>query len=379
MATPTGAPGYPPGAAGLAGPLSAPPVLPPSPAAPPPPKRSGFSDALRRWPVVVVLLLSPGIVEYLSGSSPLNAIVLNPAGFLLQVGLNAGLYGPGVLLVREAVLRWRKGWVSLLVLGAAYGIVEEGIALSTMFNPTSPVVHSLGIYGHWMGVNTVWIPGVLIVHMLYSIALPIYLLGLLLPELRGRPLLGGRRLSLAVAFLLADVVALIALVRFGQGYFMGWPLLVGSVVVVALLVVVAYRLPGNLLEGPTARARAPSAWLSGLAGLAFFPVTIFVEGICASNHAAPAVAIAAIVGVGLLEGLFAVRYLRGPAAYRARLGFLLGALLPILTLGAISQLPLDFVLGGDAVLVLVFARLARRSAQPALPRLDGPGAAPTGP
>ncbi|MCI4340460.1 MAG: hypothetical protein L3J73_04255, partial [Thermoplasmata archaeon] len=88
-------------------------------------------DFLRARPILVLLLMSPGLPEYLSGSSPLNAIVLNPGWFLLQLGLNLGLYGPGVLLIREASVRWRNGLVPVLLLGAAYGVLEEGIALST--------------------------------------------------------------------------------------------------------------------------------------------------------------------------------------------------------------------------------------------------------
>ncbi len=60
----------------------------------------GAIDYLRARPILVLLLMSPGLPEYLSGSSPLNAIALNPAWFVLQLGLNLGLYGPGVLLIR---------------------------------------------------------------------------------------------------------------------------------------------------------------------------------------------------------------------------------------------------------------------------------------
>ncbi len=127
----------------------------------------------RRHPVVCLLLLSPGIPEYISGSSPTNAIVLNPAMFGFQLAANLGLYGPGVLLVREAMVRWNKGWATVLLLGAAYGILEEGVALSTLFNPNANPVGKLGVYGHWLGVNWVWVAGILPVHMIFSISLPI--------------------------------------------------------------------------------------------------------------------------------------------------------------------------------------------------------------
>ncbi|MDG6925513.1 MAG: hypothetical protein JRN09_03075 [Nitrososphaerota archaeon] len=66
-------------------------------------------DLLKAHPVICLLLLIPGIPEYLSSSSPLEMVVLNPGQFLFQLAANLGLYGPGVLLVREAAVRWNKG------------------------------------------------------------------------------------------------------------------------------------------------------------------------------------------------------------------------------------------------------------------------------
>src|SRR5207244_8673312 len=74
-----------------------------------------------------LLLLSPGIPEYLSGSSPVAALVINPGQFVFQIVANVGLYGPGALLVRAATVRWRKGWATVLLLGASYSILEERV------------------------------------------------------------------------------------------------------------------------------------------------------------------------------------------------------------------------------------------------------------
>jgi len=70
-------------------------------------------------------------------------LVLSPFYFFLQLALNTGLYLPGALLIREAMIRWKKGWASVLLLGAAYGILEEGTALGTLFN-TAPVEYGSG-------------------------------------------------------------------------------------------------------------------------------------------------------------------------------------------------------------------------------------------
>jgi hypothetical protein len=48
-------------------------------------------------------------VEYLTGSTQLSAIILNPPLFLIFLGQNIGFYGSGVLSIREARIRWGKG------------------------------------------------------------------------------------------------------------------------------------------------------------------------------------------------------------------------------------------------------------------------------
>ncbi|HZD12882.1 MAG TPA: hypothetical protein VE177_05115, partial [Candidatus Binatus sp.] len=102
---------------------------------------SGF---IRSHPILLLILLSPGIPEYLSGSSPWSLLILNPILFGIFVSLNIGLYTMGVILIREAVLRWHKGWASIFALGVAYGIVEEGLALQTLFNSNAGPVKELG-------------------------------------------------------------------------------------------------------------------------------------------------------------------------------------------------------------------------------------------
>ena len=106
--------------------------------------------------------------------------------FLFQLLANLGLYGSGVLLIYEAKVRWEKGWATVLLLGAAYGILEEGVALSTLYDPKANPVGDLGVYGHWAGVNWIWSAGIVPFHALWSISLPILLLGLALPETVGR-------------------------------------------------------------------------------------------------------------------------------------------------------------------------------------------------
>ncbi|UCH42534.1 MAG: hypothetical protein JSW16_06915, partial [Dehalococcoidales bacterium] len=124
----------------------------------------------RVWPPVVLFFLAPAVGELLSGSAP-------PSEFFSPFGLTVltVLYGGGAILVRELTIRWRKGWMSLLILGAAYGIIEEGLLVKSFFDPGWQDIGILGSYGRWAGVNWVWSLELTIYHAVISICIPILL------------------------------------------------------------------------------------------------------------------------------------------------------------------------------------------------------------
>jgi hypothetical protein len=109
------------------------------------------------------------------------------------------MYGGGALLVREAVYRWKQGWLSMLVLGAAYGIAEEGLACKSFFDPGWMDIGVLGSYGRWAGVNWVWALELTAYHAVFSISSSIILVSLMFPRKRDEPWLSRRGLYLAGA------------------------------------------------------------------------------------------------------------------------------------------------------------------------------------
>src|SRR5437667_292080 len=90
-----------------------------------------------RRPLLALILLSPVIAEMLSGSTP-PLEWLNPIAALLLIWL----YGAGVLVMRETAVRWKTGWPSILLLGAAYGIIEEALEVKSFFDPAWMVLWS---------------------------------------------------------------------------------------------------------------------------------------------------------------------------------------------------------------------------------------------
>ncbi|TMI20488.1 hypothetical protein E6H31_09180 [Candidatus Bathyarchaeota archaeon] len=106
--------------------------------------------------------------------------------------LLASLYGSGALLVRDYARRWQKGWRSILILGAAYGIIEEGIMVRSFFNPVWKDLGVLGTYGRWLGTNWVWAEWLAIFHAIFSITIPIFLVELTFPQSKTRIWLSSR-------------------------------------------------------------------------------------------------------------------------------------------------------------------------------------------
>ncbi|NBD35416.1 MAG: hypothetical protein GVY30_05400 [Chloroflexi bacterium] len=130
-------------------------------------------------PALVLFIVAPVFGELFSGSSPLNEFI-NPIIFLTL----ALLYGCGAILVRELVIRWDKGWPSLLLLGVAYGIYEEGIMVQSFFDPTWVDLGNLAVYGRVAGVNWVWAEHLILFHALISIAASIAFVEMLYPQRR---------------------------------------------------------------------------------------------------------------------------------------------------------------------------------------------------
>jgi FtsH-binding integral membrane protein len=186
-------------------------------------------------PALVLFFLAPAIGELLSGSAP-PAEFFNPISLLLL----SSLYGSGALLVRELKIRWNKSYVSLFILGAAYGVIEEGLMVKSFFDPGWMDLGTLGVYGRWMEVNWVWAEWLTIYHAIFSIAIPIALVEVAYPDLRNERWLSNRKLA-------ATTVLLCAVTAFGYGFLTTYrpPLLqyLTSAVLVGALFVLARKTP----------------------------------------------------------------------------------------------------------------------------------------
>ncbi len=181
--------------------------------------------------ILYLVLLAALLPETITGSTP-------PQGWLnpIQALLNLWLYGSGVLVVREVSLRWKSGWPGILLLGAAYGIVEEGLAVTTFFNPTLPQLGTLGWYGRDFGINWLWAFWLTTFHAVVSIAIPIFLVEWHWPTLRGRRLLSKRGVYVAIVLLGLAAITINALVHVASLYREAGPEYLVALAAILLLV-----------------------------------------------------------------------------------------------------------------------------------------------
>jgi len=314
---------------------------------------------LHRHPILCLAFLTPGIVEYLSTSSPVLALVESPIAFLLFLAVNVGQYTAGALLIREAMIRWGKGWATGGLLALAYGITEEGLGDNTLFRNAQHADGILGVYGHFAGVNWVWSVGVLVLHVTVSMALPIVVLALALPETRGRSLLGRKGVAVALGAVAASTAFEMYLVLAAYHFWMGPALLVASVALIGGLMVGAYAVPAGLWF-PAHPWPTTQPWKMAVVGFVFFPVALATE----YGFAATPVPAALAIGVELVMLGMILEWIRrhigqfrneslvvhlafGLVAWQAAFGVLL-------TLGLPYTLPLV------AVALLFFLRLRKR-------------------
>jgi len=239
-------------------------------------------------PAWVLLVLAPLIGELLSGSMP-PVEWLNP----MAVFFAAALYGGGAILCRELVLRWRKGWPSLLVFGIAYGIAEEGLMCKSFFDPGWGDIGPFGSYGRWAGVNWVWTVGLTGFHAVWSIAASIALVEIAYPGKRGA-WVSRRAFRILAGLFVFDVVfgfLFISKYRPPASH------VIVAVAVVAALVELARRLPR---PAPAARVLPPVAlfWLAfGWAAVWFGVFYVFPAKQVSAGWALAALGAVAAAGV----------------------------------------------------------------------------------
>ena len=241
---------------------------------------------MRTWPALLVLLFLPGITaEMLTGSTPVLVYLTNPISFLA----NTLLYGSGAILIREVARRRGLGWTSVLLLGAAYGVFEEGLVVNTWVNPWLPqicvikngVATGICDYSRVGGINLAWALSLTFFHAVISITIPILLVELTFPRRAPLPWL-GRKAPFVFVFFEALVLAfglLVNVVSYRQHGFDGpyiGPYLV-EIVLMAVFIVLALNIKPR--AQPPIERRPPRLWTLRIFGFFCLLMSIALSGL----------------------------------------------------------------------------------------------------
>ncbi|MBN2086174.1 MAG: hypothetical protein JW748_13225 [Anaerolineales bacterium] len=220
-------------------------------------------------PTLSLFLLAPVIGELVSGSAPPSEWqALTTWLFLVP------LYGAGAVLARELAVRWKSGWLGVLLLGAAYGILEEGIDVMSFFNTAWPDLGAAAAYGRWADVSWVWTVHLTVYHAAFSIAIPILLVHLIFPKSRGEAWLGCFGWACIAGLLGASVVGGNLFFRAAFTYSPPPLPYLGSVLAIAVLIFFARRAHPSAPVPALQEKPLPHPVFYGLAGfgatVAFF-------------------------------------------------------------------------------------------------------------
>ena len=130
-------------------------------------------------PAWTLVLLSPLIAEVLPGATRMSAIFVFP--------IEVAIWGGGALLIREAVRRWRLGWLNMLFLSFALSIAEEFLVQQTSVAPMVVQIFPGEPFARAWGVNYVYFLWALFYETVLVVFVPIMLTELIFRSRREVP------------------------------------------------------------------------------------------------------------------------------------------------------------------------------------------------
>lgn len=150
----------------------------------------------RTWHAVLILCFFAAVIPetLVTTSTSIAKILAHPFDLLFVILF----YGSADLLIREAMIRRRLGWVSLVLLGIAFGFFNEGVVAGTWYPGKGDSLTYIG------QISFATASGLAVFHLFISVIVPVAFIETLFPSLAGMPLLRRRRgiIISAIVFLL---------------------------------------------------------------------------------------------------------------------------------------------------------------------------------
>lgn len=228
--------------------------------------------ARRLAPMVFLFFLSPICAEYLIGYAESTNRPLEMLGGLLILG---PLYGSVALLIREIARRTGRGWPTVLLLAAAFGLIQAGLIDQSLFNPHYGTDRNIPYWDEerlptmldHLGISANLVVDFVGGHVIWSFAVPIAVAESCAPRIAGRPWLGRIGVLLMVTLYLASA-ALVLDDHFRiTGFMTSKAQFVATVACALLLCIAAFLIPVRTVKHA---GRVPAPWLIAVLMLGVF-------------------------------------------------------------------------------------------------------------
>lgn len=275
-------------------------------------------------PATLLVLLAVFVPEAATGSTPLSVIFTPPAFLILFAG-----YGLAVLVLREFSVRMHLGIGGLLLLGVAYGFINEGLFAKTLLRETALPMAEYDGYSYMLGINLAFTLAITIWHAVSSFMFPVLAAHVFFPEARGNPWL-GKKTTAALALLVLAIALLLHFDATNAAYPAGtWGSACSFLALIGLLTWAATRFRSESAAVATRPSLGP-VWL-GLSTFVFL-FLILTEFIAGEKMPFFLFALVYVFGV-----LLYIRTLRkhGWLSNEALLLFTVGCYLDVIVMGFI--------------------------------------------
>lgn len=174
--------------------------------------------------MLALFVLAPVVGEII-GASLRFSYFAQP---LRVVGI-ACFYGAGVVLIREIAHRLQLTAWGLALLGCAFALIEEGLALQTVFNPVG--MDGEAVYGNAFGVNWFWTVVVVGYHVVWSILIPIGVVHLVFPRSSALPWLSRRSVGAFAALFTAGAAIFLGISLVRSDFRLPWGQATATIIV----------------------------------------------------------------------------------------------------------------------------------------------------
>lgn len=215
------------------------------------------SGVRRIAPALGLLILAPWVGEYLLGNVP--------AGLLIALPFLVPLYGGGALLIREVTRRTGRGWPTILLLGAAYGVIQAGLVDQSLFNPSYQGLEFQKVTPiPALGISAYNALSFIIGHAVWSISIPIAIVEMLTPARRITPWLGKLGLAVTVVLYLIGCWIIFQELQTTEEFLASPAQMIGTAITALALIIIAFAIKQKLRQATSSSRSVPKPWMFGV-------------------------------------------------------------------------------------------------------------------